>query len=123
MQNMKEKTDTLLRGLLFCLLLTSVLTGFSQQSEDKTDSLFAARLMLDNLELYDRVDSLSTLVKSFKMYNAIEKKQIDSLQTLVAQYQSQMALADTKADTGFSASPASWNGNPHQGGYPPRNRF
>ena len=96
---MKELKNTFLRGLLLCVIIMTSLQGFAQENEDKTDSIYAARLMKDNLELYGQVDSLNLLIKGYKSQNITQKKQVDSLKVSIAQLQANMIMSGTKADT------------------------
>ncbi len=96
---MKEIKTTLFGSLLIYLALICALSGYAQQEEVKADSLFASRLMQDNLELYAKLDSLSTLVKTYRLNAEVEKSRIDSLQSLVAQYQAQLVVAGRRSDT------------------------
>jgi len=96
---MKELKNTFLCGLLLCVIIMTSLQGFAQENEDKTDSIYAARLMKDNLELYGQVDSLNLLIKGYKSQNITQKKQVDSLKVSIAQLQANMIMSGTKADT------------------------
>ncbi len=55
-------TKIFLRGLLPGLILMMSLQVSAQQTDDKTDSIYAARLMQTNLELYSQIDSINQLV-------------------------------------------------------------
>lgn len=96
---MKDLKTSILQGILLCVICITSIQGFAQETDDKTDSLYAARLMQDNLELYNQVDSLNLLIKGFKSRNTIQNKQVDSLETVIAQIQADMAMAVTKSDT------------------------
>ncbi len=96
---MKEIKTTLFGCLIICLSIICSLGGYAQQEDVKADSLFASRLMQDNLELYAKLDSLSTLVKTYRSDAEAEKIRIDSLQNLVVQYQAQLLVAGRRADT------------------------
>ena len=96
---MSNLRNILLHGIVLCIFIFISMPGFAQETEDKTDSIYAARLMQDNLELYSQVDSLNLLIRGYKARNAIQDKQIDSLQNVIAQIQADMAVAVTKADT------------------------
>ena len=96
---MKNSIETLLCSLLMILIVGTSLPGFAQETDDKSDSLFAARLMQDNLELYSRLDSLNLLIKGFKGRNVIQDQQVDSLKVVVAQLQADRVMSGTKADT------------------------
>lgn len=91
--------NSIFQGILLCVILVSGLRGIAQETEDKTDSLYAARLMQDNLALYDQVDSLNLLIKGFIISNNQQDQQVDSLRRVIVKIQSDMALAVTKADT------------------------
>jgi hypothetical protein len=97
--NMKDFKNTFLRSSLLCVIIITCMHGFAQVNEDKTDSLYAARLMQDNLELYSQIDSLNLLIKQYKGRNTIQGKQVDSLKVVIAQIQADMAMSGTKADT------------------------
>jgi len=96
---MKKIKSTFLRSLMVFVLSAVTLCGYAQESEDITDSLYAARLMQDNLELYSQVDSLNLLIKGFVISNNIQDQQVDSLRRAIAQIQADMAMAVTKSDT------------------------
>ncbi len=91
--------SSILHGILLCVIITSGLPGFAQQTDDKSDSIYAARLMQQNLELFNQVDSLNLLIKGYKRSNVLQNKQIDSLRTEIAQMLADMAMAITKSDT------------------------
>jgi hypothetical protein len=90
-------------SILFVLLLSviSIVSTpvFAQQTDNSSDSLYAARLMLENLELYNQVDSLNTLINEFKNRNGVGSHEVDSLHTVIAHIQADKAMALTKADT------------------------
>jgi hypothetical protein len=73
--------------------------GYTQEAEIKTDSLFAARLMQDNLELYSQIDSLKSLIRKNYDLNRMEGKQIDSLQMIVSQFRAQLNMSGQQTDT------------------------
>ena len=85
--------------ILLCVISMTSVQGFAQETEDKNDSLYAARLMQDNLELYTQIDSLNGLIKGFKSRNAIQNSEVDSLRIGIAHIQADMAMAVTKSDT------------------------
>ncbi len=91
--------NSFFQGILLCMILISGLKGTAQETDDKTDSLYAARLMQDNLALYDQVDSLNLLIKGFIISNSKQDQQVDSLRIVIANIQADMATAVTKADT------------------------
>jgi hypothetical protein len=96
---MKMMKNSVFHGLFLCMLLFSGIHAIAQESDDKTDSLYAARLMQDNLELYHQVDSLNLLIKELSLGNLAWKKQVDSLQMTVLQIQAQLNTTKTLADT------------------------
>lgn len=98
-QKMNEIRNTLLTGLFVCILVLSGFRGFSQETEDKTDSLYAARLMEVNLELYQQIDSLALLIKEYKVRNQLETNEVDSLQMVIAQLQAQLNMTGVLADS------------------------
>lgn len=89
----------ILRSIFLCAIVLVSVRGFAQETENGTDSLYAARLMQQNLELFSQVDSLNFLIKGFKRNNYMQNKEVDSLQTVIAQIQADMAMAATKSDT------------------------
>lgn len=91
--------NSFFQGILLCLIVLSGFNGIAQETEVKTDSIYAARLMQDNLELYSQVDSLNLLIKGFHASNNQQDQQVDSLRKVITQIQSDMALAVTKSDT------------------------
>jgi hypothetical protein len=97
---MKNIKYNFLRGIFLAILIVITgIEGFAQETEDKTDSIYAARLMQDNLELYGQVDSLNLLIKEVKNRNKVQAKQIDSLQQVIAHIQADMTMSATKSDT------------------------
>ena len=85
--------------LCACLLLLSGFNAVAQETEDKTDSIYAARLMQANLELYQQIDSLNQVIKVYKIRNQQQASEIDSLQSVVAQLQAQINMSEIEADT------------------------
>jgi len=85
--------------LILCSLFLTALNGFSQETDDKTDSLYAARLMQANLELYQQADSLNMVIKGLNLSNRVTKRQVDSLQSVVSQLQAQLIITGSIADT------------------------
>jgi len=96
---MNEIRNTLLKGLFVCILVLSGFRAFSQETEDKTDSLYAARLMEVNLELYQQIDSLALVIKEYKVRNQLETKDVDSLQNVISQLQAQLNMTRILADS------------------------
>lgn len=96
---MKNTKNTILQGVSLFFIVLCSLQGFAQEAGDKTDSLYAARLMQDNLELYQKIDSLSLLIRVYKGKNAEQAGQVDSLQAEVAKLQANMAVSATRTDT------------------------
>jgi len=90
---------TFFPGLFLCILIITGLRGFAQESDDNSDSLFAARLMQDNLELHSRIDSLNIVIKKYQVINQIESRQVDSLKLMAAQFQARLLVSDRQADT------------------------
>lgn len=96
----KDFKNSFLHGIVLCLFIATGLQGYAQQdTDDKTDSIYAARLMEQNLELFSQVDSLNLLIKGFKNNNTIQNKEVDSLQKVISQLQADMAMAVIKSDT------------------------
>jgi hypothetical protein len=96
---MKNSKTNILQGILLFVIMIAGMPGFAQKTEYNTDSLYAARLMQENLELYSQVDSLNLLIKGFIISNNRQDQQLDSLRNAIAQIQADMAMAVTKADT------------------------
>ena len=96
---MNKLKSSILKSLLLCVILIACRPGFAQETEVKTDSMYAARLMQLNLELYSQVDSLGLLIKNLKGRNILQNKEIDSLQTVIAQIKADMAMAVKQSDT------------------------
>ncbi len=93
----KDFKNSFLHGIALCVFIVAGMQGFAQQdTEDKTDSIYAARLMQQNLELFSQVDSLTLLVKGFKNSNALQNREVDSLQKVITQLQADMAMARDK---------------------------
>lgn len=96
---MKNSKPSILTGMLILVLCITSMRGFSQEAEIKTDSLYAARLMQENLELYSQIDSLNLLVKGVKCSNALQKLEVDSLQNAIARLQADLAMSVKLSDT------------------------
>ena len=96
---MKSLNNCIFQGVLLCVILISCRPGFAQETEIKTDSLYAARLMQQNIELYSQADSLNLLIKDLKSRNILQNKEVDSLQTVIAQIKADMAMAVKQSDT------------------------
>ncbi len=94
-----EVYKLLRQGLVFSLLFIISFTAFSQASEEQNDSLYSARLMQANLELYGQIDSINLLRKETNNRNKILHQQVDSLQVIIAKLQAEMVLSNTKIDT------------------------
>jgi hypothetical protein len=91
--------NALKQGLIFGLLLINSIIGFSQESGQQTDSLYSARLMQANLELYGQVDSLNLIIKETGKRNKLLYLQIDSLQENIAMMRAEMLVSKIKIDT------------------------
>ena len=91
------------KNIFICSLLLIVISLLSMkviaQEADKTDSLYAARLMEDNLALYSQIDSLNLVIKGFKGRNAMQDKEVDSLKAVITQLQADLVMSGKKADT------------------------
>jgi len=96
MKNLKTSILFVLLLIVISIVSTPV---FAQQTDNSSDSLYAARLMQENLELYNQVDSLNLLIKGYKSSNEKQDKQVDSLRKAIAQILADQAMAVTKADT------------------------
>lgn len=96
---MKYYKLALVFGMLIGLMSGVSMQVCAQESENRTDSLYAARLMQDNLALYGQIDSLNLLLKGLKHSNTIRSNQIDSLKTEVLKLQADMAVSAGNADT------------------------
>lgn len=96
---MKKLKTSILQGILLCVIVITGMRGFAQETDDKTDSLYAARLMQQNLELFSQVDSLNLLIKELKSKNTTQNIEVDSLQTRIAQIKADMTMAVIKSDT------------------------
>jgi len=92
-------TKIFLRGLLPGLILLMSLQVSAQQTDDKTDSIYAARLMQTNLELYSQIDSINLLVGRYKSLNLAQSREIDSLKTVIIKLQADLAVSAVKTDT------------------------
>jgi hypothetical protein len=96
---MKAIRNTLLRAIFIFVLALTSMRGFSQVAEESNDSLMAAKLMQDNIELYSQIDSLRNLVQQSQAANRTDDRVVDSLQTLVMQFQAQLTVSGTHTDT------------------------
>lgn len=85
--------------IITIVLVVLSLYGYTQHSNDNTDSIYSARLMQDNLGLYNRVDSLNKVLEAITISNKIQNRQIDSLQKDIANKRAQMAIASKRSDT------------------------
>lgn len=96
---MDKIRNTVLRSLFMIELILAGFAGYSQEADDKTDSLYAARLMQDNLELYQQIDSLNLIIRGSRVRTQIESRQADSLQQVVVQLQGQLNMSGIRIDT------------------------
>jgi hypothetical protein len=96
---MNKLKTSFLFGILLCIISSVSTPVFAQLTDNSSDSLYAARLMQENLELYNQVDSLNLLIKGYKSSNEKQDKQVDSLRKAIAQILADQAMAVTKADT------------------------
>ena len=96
---MKNNNKAVFRGLLLSVIFITSLHVFAQEAEIKTDSIYAARLMQDNLELYGQIDSLNLVIKSFSIRNTNQDRQVDSLIKVISQLQADLLMSGKKADT------------------------
>jgi hypothetical protein len=96
---MKEVKNVYLRSILIIILAISGFHGFAQEAEANLDSLYAARLMQDNLELYSQIDSLNALIRDYKGKNVVYDLQCDSLKIVIAQLQADIAMSGVRNDT------------------------
>jgi len=86
-------------SLIFFFLIVFTHKGLAQEAEDKIDSLYAARLMQDNLGLYDQLDSLNRILKDFNFRNTVQRHQLDSLETELMQQQARLLVSGVESDT------------------------
>lgn len=96
---MKKAKNTVLRSLFLGLILISGFSGFTQESERMADSLYAAKLMENNLELYQQVDSLNLLIKQCRKSKQDGANQVDSLKHITDKLLADFTLSATRADT------------------------
>ena len=96
---MKNNNKAVLRGLILSIMFITSIHVFAQETEIKTDSIYAARLMQDNLELYGQMDSLNRVIKSFSIRNRKQDREVDSLIRVISQLQADLVMSGTKADT------------------------
>ncbi len=96
---MKEVKKIYQRSILIIMLVISGCHGFAQEAEDKMDSLYAARLMQDNLELYSQIDSLNSLIIDYNGKNVVYIRQCDSLKIVIAQLQADITMSGVRGDT------------------------
>jgi hypothetical protein len=91
------------KNIFICCLLLILISLPSikviAQEVDTSDSLYAARLMQDNLELYGQIDSLNLVIKDFKGKTSMQHKEVDSLKMVISQLQAGITMAVTKSDT------------------------
>ena len=92
-------TKLFLPGLLLGFIVMMSVRVSAQQTDDKTDSLYAARLMQANLELYAQIDSINQLVGRYRIQNLAQSREIDSLKTIIIQLQADLAVSAVKTDT------------------------
>ncbi len=67
-----------LRIIIF-IMISAVFSNSMIAQEDNSDSLFSAKLMEDNLMLFNQVDSLESIIKGLNTRNYLLRMQIDSL--------------------------------------------
>jgi hypothetical protein len=91
--------DRFIQILLGLLFLFAGFMAQSQEAGDRSDSLYAARLMEDNLQLYTTIDSITQLLNISRINSACQRKQADSLRAEIAGIQAQLSVSLTRSDT------------------------
>ena len=90
------------RSCICFLLLFLLLCGFSGKStaqQSNADSIYAARLMEDNLALYNRTDSLEKVITRLHNQNNILRLQVDSLQACINLQSRKLAGSKNRNDS------------------------
>ncbi|NVO19965.1 MAG: hypothetical protein HXX13_09705 [Bacteroidetes bacterium] len=92
-----------LPSLLILLLISLLLSGIKVNAQESgSDSLFAARLMEDNLVLFNQADSLERMTHQLEKKNLVLQHEIDSLKReyrkLVSNHNLQSRQDSTKKD-------------------------
>lgn len=65
--------------IIIYIMISAVFSNSMIAQEDNSDSLFSAKLMEDNLMLFNQVDSLESIIKGLNTRNYLLRMQIDSL--------------------------------------------
>jgi hypothetical protein len=86
MSHQKNKFPNLTLPSILLLLSLIFCWGIKVHAQETDpDSLFAAKLMEDNLSLYNQIDSLENVINSLKNYSGSNIGQLDSLQAVSSQ--------------------------------------
>ncbi len=86
-------------NLLFLIIAVLGLKGNAFSQETSSDSLFAAKLMEDNLALYAQTDSLDKVISDLNHRNSLLRIQVDSLQASLNLMSQKLALSKNKNDS------------------------
>ncbi len=96
---MKKRKFKILQGILVVMMLVSCQGVIAQETDKSMDSLYAARLMQDNLGLYTQLDSLNLLITDCRDKNQTRNRELDSLKVIVMQHQADMVVSSSTIDT------------------------
>jgi hypothetical protein len=80
-------------------MLVAGYKGYTQEAEGMADSLYAAKLMQTNLELYQQADSLNLIIKQCQSSKQACVKQVDSLQNVINHLRNDFITSTTQVDT------------------------
>lgn len=92
-----SRSNRLSSFLLFVLLLTGSIQLYAQ--EYNSDSIFSAKLMEDNLVLFNQVDSLESVITGLKRKNVLLESQIDSIMKQLTLVNQQEVKSEDKTDS------------------------
>lgn len=91
------RSNRLSSFLLIALLLTGSIQLCAQ--EYNSDSIFSAKLMEDNLALFNQVDSLESVISGLQRKNILLESQIDSISKQLTLVNQQEVMSEDKTDS------------------------
>lgn len=91
------RSNRLSSFLLIALLLTGSIQLCAQ--EYNSDSIFSAKLMEDNLALFNQVDSLESVISGLQRKNILLESQIDSITKQLTLVNQQEVMSEDKTDS------------------------
>jgi hypothetical protein len=87
-----------LRIIIF-IMISAVFSTSLLAQEDNSDSLFSAKLMEDNLSLFNQVDSLEGIISGLNARNYLLRMQIDSLSEIMNEFNQKSVDSKSAVDS------------------------